>query len=888
MPRDPHIPGLRRAVKASGQSVSREIDAEIAFHIESRIQSLIAEGKSPAQARAIAESEYGDLSASRRELSTVDRHRRRRESIASFIDNTRQDLRYAVRALRRSPAFAATVILCVAIGVGLTTTIVGAVNAVLLRPLPYADADRLVAIYSQNVSHNYHGTNISYPDFADWRRQNHTFSQMGIWTWRSYAISTGVGEAERVTGSDVSASLFSTLGVYPSLGRLFTSNEEINGNDRVVLLSNELWRRRFAADGTIVGRTITVDAAPYTVVGVMPPNFHFPDRGDLWTPFAPDLATEEHGNRGYAGAIGRLAPSASLASADQDLAAVSKRIEREFPNDNEGWSSEVTSLRQDLVGDLRQPLLVFLGAVGLVLLITCVNVATLFLARGVARAREIGVRIAVGAERGRIFRQLLTETLVLTLLGGALGALLAMVGIQGVKLAFPGGTPFYFTLALDRVGFAAAFGLSVVTGVVFGVVPAIASRHTNLADSLRDGTRGAGEGSRRSRVRGFLVVAEVALSVVLMIGAGLLVRSYDHLAGKDMGFDRRGAMTLRISLPYEKYRARPARAVFYQALLARVAATPGVTAVGSAQGIPLSGWDVQGGMSVDGQREVRESERVVSLFQWVTPGFFDALGVHLVAGRSFTPADRDSSNIPAIVNQTFVRKFFGDASPIGHRVRSGPRDPWTTVVGVVSDYQHSRLPQPIGPAIFYPYATSPALSQTLVVRTTGGDPASVVPVVRGAVRELDAAVPVYAIRSLDAQVSASLWRQRLQGQVLAIFAVVALVLAIIGIYGVIAYAVVQRRREIGVRLALGATPGNVLGLVLRQGMRLVLVSATLGVGAALLASRALAGMLYGIGAFDPITFIGAPLVLVVAALFATLLPARRASKVDPLDAIRAE
>ena len=796
MPREPRIPGLRRAVRVPGGSVEREVDEEITFHIESRIRELIAQGQSAEDARRTAEMEFGDRRASRRELAAVDRHRRRRERIAHWMETTVQDLRYALRALRRAPGFAITVVLCVAIGIGLTTTIVGAVNAVLVRPLPYADADRLVAIYAQNVSHNYHGVNISYADFADWRSQSRTFSGMGIWTWSSNAVSDGSGDAERVNGSNVSADLFSILGVKPLIGRPFTKAEEVNGHDHVVLLGYRLWQRRYGGDQAIVGRTVTVDARPYTVVGVMPPGFAFPDRGEMWTPFAPDAGDEQqHGNRGYAGAIGRLAPGVAIETARIDLAAVSKRLETTYPNDNGGWAAEVIPLRTDLVGDLQRPLLVFLGAVGLVLLIACVNVANLLLARSVARTREISVRVAIGAERSRILRQLLTETLLLTLIGGAAGAAFAIFGVKALGLAFPAGTPFYFTLSLDRVAFSVALLLSVGTGVVFGVIPAVASRRTDLATSLRDGARGAGEGSRRARVRNILVVAEVALSIVLMIGAGLLVRSYGHLAGRDLGFNERSALTLRISLPREKYPSANSRQAFYDQLIARVSGMPGVTAVGSAQGIPLSGWDVQGGMTVEGEPVPKENDRIVSHYQWVSPGFFTALGVHLVAGRGFTAADRDTAAVPGIVNQTFARRFFGTASPLGHRVRAGGRDPWVTIVGVISDYQHYRLPQPMGPAIYYPYATAPQFTQTLVVRTKSGDPGTLTAPIRAAVRELDAIVPVYAVRTLADQVSASLWRQRLQGQVLGVFAAVAFVLALIGLYGVIAYGVMQRKRR---------------------------------------------------------------------------------------------
>jgi putative ABC transport system permease protein len=887
MPREPRISGLRRVLRRPGASVEHEVDDEIAFHLESRARELVAGGMAPDDARRRAESEYGDLRASRRELAAVDRRRRRREGVGRWLETTAQDFRYAVRVLGRSPGYTATVIACVALGVGLTTTIVGAVNAVLLRPLPYADADRLVALYGQNVRKGYRATNISYPDYAVWRQENRTFSGMAIWSWRSYGLSSGSGDAERVNGADVAANMFSILGVNPILGRQFLPEEEQIGNDRVALLGHGLWMRRYGGDSSIVGRTITVNAAPYRVVGVMPPDFAFPARGELWTPFSVNLAQELHGNRGYAGAIGRLAAGETFERAQADLARVSARLERDFPNENADWAAELIPLRTDLTGDLRRPLLVFLGGVGIVLLIVCANVANLSLARGIARARELGVRVAIGADRGRIVRQLLTETLLLTTIGGALGAVLATFGIKALGAAFPDGTPFYIQLKLDGVALSAACLLSIATGILFGVIPAMASRQADLGATLRDGAR-TGPGHRRSRVRSGLVMAEIALSVILMIGAGLLVRSYARLAHRDLGFQKEGTLTFRLSLPGQKYAAREQRAAFYDALLGQLSSTPGVLSAGSAQGIPFSGWDVQSSMVVDGEPVPRPADQLTSHYQWATPGFFDAMGIPLVAGRGFTAADRDSVNVPGIVNETFARRFFGNRSPLGRRVRGGDDEPWVTIVGVARDHQHYRPPQPMGPAIVYPYATSPLYTQTIVLRTSLAQPEALVPAARAAVRALDPDVPLYAIRSLSEQVSSSLWRQRLQGQVLGVFAAVALTLAIIGIYGVISYGVTQRYRELGVRVALGATPSQVLRLVFRHGMLLTTTSIVIGVAAAALLARTLESLLFGVDTFDPLTFVSVPAVLGLAAMVATLIPARRASRVDPLEAIRAE
>lgn len=866
----------------------RDVDDELQFHVEQRIRDLTAAGLRPDDARAEAERQFGDVAAVRQACLVIDQRRARRVHREEIMSDLLKDLRFALRSLRHTPAFAVTAILCLALGVAVTTTIVTGVNAILVRPLPYHDADRLAAVYSQNPLRGYRGVNISYADYADWRDRNRTFSALGIWTWSSHALSGDGGDAERIDGADVSANLFPLLGVRPMLGRTFTASEEKRGQDRVVILSHGIWQRRYGGDSSIVGRTITMDAEPFTVVGVMPPRFNFPDRGDVWTPFAVNVSDEEHGNRGYAGAIGRLAPGLTMQQATADLRVISLRLQQEYHEANFGWETELVPLRDDLVGDLRTPFLIFLAAVGLVLVIACANVANLTLARGATRHREMAVRVALGASRGRLIRQLLTESLLIAAIGGAIGAGLSVFGVHLLERSFPSSVPFYISLNFDGRALAFAIVVSALTGVFFGLPPALGATRVDLNAGLRDGSQGSGDAESRHRLRSLLIVMEVAVSLVLMIGAGLLVRSYQAYEDTALGFDEQGAITARISLPFAKYGDGARRDAFYQELLSRLAALPGVTAVGSSQGIPFSGWDVQGEMEAEGNPPLPPGQELVSHFMWVSADYFRAIGVPLVSGRMLAPSDRDSAAVVGVVNETFAKQFFPNEDPIGHRVRGGSGDSWVTIVGVIRDFRHYRLPQPMGPAIYYAYSTRPLLSQTVVIRTSLPDPFTLVPALRQAARALDADVPVYDVKTLEQQVSRSLWRQRLQASALGAFATLAVVLTVIGIYGVVAYAVAQRTREIGVRMALGASRKQVLMMILLQAARLALAGVVIGLVAALVLARVVATLLYEVEPFDPLTFGLVPLLLIGVTIAATLGPARRATTVDPLLAMKAE
>ena len=867
----------------------RDIDDEIQFHLEARAADLTAKGLSSDEARRRAESEFGDARAVREETMAIDHRMLRRRRHADWWRDVLRDARVGLRSLWRAPTFAVTAILCAALGIGVTAAILSATYSILIRPLPYPEPEQLVAVYGENPARGYHGSNISWPDYASWRDDTRTFASLGIWTWTSTTLSDGVNEAERAYGALVSANLFPALGVGPMLGRNFLPQEEEKGGPLVVILSERLWRRRFGGDSAVVGKRITIDGRPHTLVGVMPPSFNFPDRGDIWLPFVVAPSEEERANREYAGAIGRLKPGITIDQARADLHAIDAGLARTYP-ENLGWRAELTPLRDDLVGDLRQPLRVFVGAVVLVLLLVCADLANLMLARGTLRGREIAVRSALGASRSRLTMQLITESLLISCLGGVIGVGIAAWGIRLLRFGFPDQSPpFYVTLTLDVPTLVIVAGLTIITGILFGTLPALRGGHPDVNASLREGSRGEGGSVRRSRLRGALVVTEIAVSVVLLVGATLLVRSYRNLAGTSLGFDEHGILSARLTLPTAEFPTPAQVKTFYDDLFARLRQVPGVSLVASAQGIPFSGWNVQSEASVEGAPRPRRGEELIAHYQFVTPDYFKAIGVALRRGRWFTEADRDTVNPVVLVNEQMVQKGFAGRDPIGKRVRmGGDQQPLATVVGVVHDFRHYRLPEPMGPAVYYPFAVYPARQQTIVIRTTRSDPHALIAELRGAVRALDPRLALYDVQTFDEVVTRSLWRQRLQGNVVSIFGALALLLACIGLYGVISYAVAERTREIGVRMALGATRGDVLRLVLWQSGRLVVTGIVSGVVVATAVVSILETLLYGIQSRDVGTFAVVPVFLAAVALGAAFIPARRATRVDPIIAMRAD
>ena len=863
---------------------------EIRFHLEMRERDLVARGMSPEAARETAAREFGDLVTVARQVERIDSRIIAREERAEAWADLKRDVRVGLRSLRHSPAFTVTAVLCSALGIGVTGAIVSAAYAILVRPLPYPNASELVTIYQENTVKGWRNSNISISDYMSWREGNRTFESIGMWTWFTATLADGGQEAERVSGAEVTANLFRLLGVQPALGRPFVEGDDVFGGPRIALISHNLWQNRYAGDSAIIGRPILANGRQTIVIGVMPRGFNFPDRGDLWMPMAVNAATLQRGNRASPNAFGRLKPGVTVEQAAADLFRIDVALQKEFNESNFGWRSQVVPLRDDLVGDLRQPLRVFLWAVALLLLMVCANVASLNLARGATRARELAVRTALGASRNRLFRQLLTESMIVAVMGGALGVLIAWQGMSLLRFAFPGqAPPFFINLRLDGMTLLIVVATAMLTGLLFGVVPALRGTSVDLNGSLRDGTRGSGEGVSKSRLRSGLVLVEVALSVMLMIGAMLLVRSYRNFMETDLGFDQSGILTARIALPRADYPTRAASGGFYDRLFDRLRAHPGVAVAGAAGGIPFSGWDLQSSLDVEGRPAPRQGEEFTTHFQGVTPDFFKALGVPLVKGRWLQSTDTDTLAPNILVNEELVKRLYPNEDPIGKRVRFGwLGQDWFTIVGVVGTYRHYRLPQPMGPALYYPAATWGVWQQTVTIRGTQSDANALVPVLRSAVREIDPKIALWEVQTMEDAVDRSLWRQRLQGSVLGVFATLALVLACFGLYGVISYAVAQRTRELGVRIALGATRGQVMLMVFGQSGRLVIGGIALGLVGAFFGVRLLETMLYGVEAKNMMIFALVPALLAVVALLSAVIPARRAARVDPIIAMRAE
>jgi putative ABC transport system permease protein len=811
------------------------------------------------------------------------------------MDHLIQDLRHAARTLLRSPGFTLVAVLTLALGIGANTALFSVIDAALLRPFPYPEPDRLVRVHS--TSHGEEWT-ASPADFFDWQRMTRSFTGLAAMNGTAMALS-GEGPAEHLQGLSVTHGFFSVLGVAPALGRTFAEAAETPGRDHEVVLGDALWRTHFGANPEVVGRTIRLDGLPYLVVGVMPRGFAFPAGASLWTPLAlaPDVRAMRGGH--YLGVVGRLRAGVTVQAASRDMRAVSARIGADNPSVNIGWSAEVQSLRDATVGDVRPALLVLLGAVGFVLLIACVNVANLLLSRGTGRAREHAVRAALGASATRLARGVLAESLWLGGAGAGLGLGLAAWGTAAVVSLAPRDIPGLAGARVDLpvLGFAAGLGL--LTSVLFGILPAWRATHVwSLARALREG--GAALGGRHGRrSRQGLVVAEVALAVVLVVGAGLLLRSFLRLRGVDPGFDPRGVATFDVSLP-DAYSPAQARQ-FFAALLDRVRALPGVRSTGAIFGLPLTAFDYSISLhEVDGHvLSPQEEESGFSpQLRVVSPGFFRTLGIPLLEGRLFTDADREGSAYVAIVSASAARRIFGSVDPIGHSFSLGthlfgPSYPRVggVVVGVVQDVRDLSLAQEGRPLVYFVHDQFPAAPMSVVMRTDG-DPAALINPARAALAAVDPAIPMYHVSTMGEWISGSMARRRFFASLIAVFAALALGLAGVGVYGVLAQTVGERTREIGLRVALGAAPWEVTALVVRQGLAPAVVGIGGGLAFALLLthvlSRVLAPMLFKVAPSDLATYALVTGFIFAVALLAAWVPARRAARVDPVVALKSE
>ena len=884
----------------------RDMEEEIRLHLEMKTEENLAAGMPSEDARSAALRRFGNQTRMHEQSREVWMFR--------WLDDLMQDLRFALRSFRASPGFAAVAVVTLALGIGANTAIFTVINAALLRPLPYRDPERLVMVWNQLLNLGLTRFGASYADYFDYRDQNQVFEGIAAFGSRQFDL-TGGAQPERVSGVGVSANLLPLLGVSAAFGRTFTADENQAGRDTVALLSDALWRRRFGADPGLVGRTILLDGTAHTVVGILPRGFRFSINGsespDVWVPIAlhPDPART---TEGVLNLIARLKPGITVERAQTEMSTIATRLEQQFHlyrgphGEDAGYAVLVLPLREQVFGDMRQSLLVLLGAVGFVLLIACANVANLLLARAAARQKEMAIRFALGASRFRVIRQLLTESWMLALLGGAAGLVVARWGLRLILVASPSQAARLEALspaapvALDGHVLAFTLLVTVLTGLLFGLAPAFESARFTLNQSLQEGgtTSFAGAagvgGNPRSRFsrRAALVIAQVALSMVLVLGAALLIRSFSRLMEVDPGFNAEKLVTAQITLPQSQYREDYQVAGFFDQLLARVRALADVKSAAAISGLPLNGRSGGDPFSIEG-RPWRPTAPGTNTPQFmdhetVTAGYFRTLQIPLLAGREFTEQDAAGSLPVAVINRTMARAFWPKEDPIGKHIMPGAPRPgaaWLTIIGVVGDVKSAALDVPSIPQMYRPAPQHPDRTMTLVIRTSA-DPMSVVCEVRRQLFMLDKDRPLYHVAAMEQIVSDSIAPRRFDLLLLSGFAALALVLAAVGIYGVVSYSVAQRTHEIGVRVALGARPRDVLGLVARQGLVLALAGIAVGVAASLALTRLISGLLFSVRATDPVTFVTVSILLLGVALVASLVPARRATRVDPIAALR--
>ena len=796
-----------------------------------------------------------------------------------------QDVRYAARRLRKSPGFALVAVGALTLGIGANTAIFSVVNSVLLRPLPYPEPEQLVQVWETRPRMNMPRTEVAPHEFLAWAGQSQSFRQLAANDSTEYNL-TGRGEPERVTGALVTASYFPLLGVSPARGRAFLAEEDEPGKENVVVLGHELWQSRFNSDPSVVGQSVSLDGVPCTVVGVMPRGFSLPNGAELARPIAFSAADRAKAGSHFLNVYGRLKEGVTLAQAEGEMAAVAGRVEQDFGEANVGHRVVLVPLHEQVVGGARTALLVLLGAVGLVLLIACANVANLLLARAAGRRREVAVRSALGASRWRIVRQLLAESLLLSALSGAAGLLLAVWGVDLLVSLDPTGVQRAGEVTLDWRVLGFTLGLSLLTGLLFGLAPALQASKADFNESLKEGGRSA-QGLGRSRLRGALVVSEVALTLVLLVGAGLLVKSFRQLLAVESGLDPHGVLTMDVSLPRAKYAERQQITSFYERLVEQAASLPGVEAAGAVSVLPLAGNDNSNFVQIEGRPPLPPGQALRAGRRNVSADYFRALGIRVKRGRAFSASDSNGAPPVVVINEAMARSFFAGEDPVGKRIRTGDRSPWVEVVGVVGDVRHRGLDVDTRPEMFFPHPQAPSRQMTLAVRASG-DPLALAGPLRERVRELDRDQPVGNVKTMETWVAESVASRRFSVLLLGVFACVAAGLAALGLYGVVSYSVAQRTHEIGLRVALGARPRDVLRLVIRQGMILTLLGTAVGLLAALALTRVMSGLLFGVGATDAATFVTVPLLLVAVALLACYLPARRATKVDPMVALRHE
>ncbi len=806
-----------------------------------------------------------------------------------------QDLRYGSRMLLKHPGFTVVAVIALALGIGANTAIFSVVNAVLLRPLPFAEPDRLMVVYESRTDRGGTRSSVSYPDFADWRDQNTVFERMSTYRDTDFVL-TGDGEPARLHTGVVNADLFPLLGATPILGRPFRTEEDKPGEGgRVVLLSQQLWQHRFNGDPNIVGKSLVLNGKSYSVVGVMPQGFHFPVDAapfDLWTTVAVDSEMFPQRGAHYMHVLARLKPGVTLAQAKAEMEGIASNLERQYPDENSHRGVAIVPALDSLVGDVRPALLILLGAVGLVLLIACVNVANLLLARATTRHKEMAIRAALGASRLRVVRQLLTESILLSLAGGALGLLVALWGTGILVSLSTDDLPRAAQIGLDVRVLGFTLLVSLITGIVFGLVPAIQSSRTDLTESLKEGGRGSTEGAGQNRLRAALVVGEVAIAIVLLAGAGLLIQSLRHLRQVSPGFDPHNVLSFSIGLPEVRYKPQQ-QVEFYRQLKARLESLPGVRSASAIMPLPLSGDRMGVTFETEG-RPIAKGELPATEIRIIGLDYFKTMGIPLKKGRDFTERDDKKAPPVIIVNEAFAKQYFPGEDAVGKLIKpsisSDDEDDASTkmreIVGVVGDVKHLKLNAEADPEAYEPHAQL-TFDMTMLVKTET-DPRALVSAVQSELRAMDKDLPAYDVKTLDEYLATAVAQPRFNALLLGIFAGLALILTAVGLYGVMNYSVTQRTHEIGIRVALGAQQQDVLKMVVRQGMTLTCIGIGVGLVGAYFLTRLLETMLFGVSATDPLTFVVISVILAGVALGACFVPARRATNVDPMIALRYE
>ena len=802
------------------------------------------------------------------------------------------DLKFALRTLAKSPAFSVAAVLCLALGIGVNATIFSCVRALLLRPFPYRAPEQIVAIGESNPKRGWHMNSVSYPNFRSWQAENRTLESVGIYSGASYNLATGDG-ADYVQGAVVSWTMFHVLGVAPALGRDFREEEDRVGADKTIILSDRVWRDRFEAKPTAIGQSIMVNGVPHTIIGVMPPGFEFPSNAGAWTTMQTD-PLRNRSNHSWQ-VLGRLKGGATIEQARSDLGRIATSLEQQYPASNLGWGVDIESLRENQSGDIRPVLILMMASVAFVLLIACANVANLLLARAAVRTKEMAVRVAMGASAGRVIRQMLTESVILALAGASLGVAFAYAFLQWIKANLLAGIPFWMQFRIDWQVLVFTVGVAVVTAFIFGLVPALQAAKPNLTNTLRDaGGRGTSASRGHQRLRSGLVIGEVALSVILLVGAALLIRSFLGMQSVKPGFDASNLLTLRVTLTGPAYDSTFKRFAFFDRFLTDLNQRPGIVSAAITNNVPLGGGNNNSFFVPEDQPPQLGSEPLLEI-RWVSPRYLETLKVPLIRGRMFTEQEWADSGVAgrvAVIGEHMATQLWKSPdNALGKRFKFGNAtdtlNRWITVVGVARDIKHRQLTQTPDYQGYMPYRQGGWNSAAIVVRTLG-DPTRATGTVLAALKQSDPYLPAYRVLSMDATIERSYWQQALYSKMFTGFAAIALILAAVGMYGVISYSVSQRTREIGVRVALGAQRTNVLKLIVGHGAVLAAIGIGIGLAGALGVTRFMRAMLYGVSPFDPVSFVAVSVILSAIVFLASYVPARRAARVDPIEALRAE